>query len=401
MYDAEWILAGFAAVATVVHVFTTAIAVFRCRHTGVSVAAPEGMPSVSIVRPVRGIEHYDAVTLASTFELDYPSYEILFCVARADDPAAQLVEKLIARYPNVPARLLVGEDLGSSNPKLNNVAKGWAAATSEWIVIADSNVLMPRDYVQRLLLSWRKPVGVVCAPPIGSHPDGFWAEVECAFLNTYQARWQYATDTLGYGFCQGKSMLWRRSELDAAGGIAALASEIAEDAAATKIVREAGRIVRLVDRPFAQPLGLRSARTVWSRQLRWAQLRRQSFPLQFIPEIVTGIFPPLLAAGYAVASFDEEALPWAIGGLLAVWLGCEAWLAHAARWHLTWRSPITWLVRDLLLMAIWVGAWVKRSYDWRGNRVVVLKPDRSSWPARGRASEQRWAVLRQVRGRLF
>jgi ceramide glucosyltransferase len=35
--------------------------------------------------------------------------------------------------------------------------------------------------------------------------------------------------------------------------------------------------VRLVDRPFPQPLGYRSAADVWRRQLRWARLRRASF----------------------------------------------------------------------------------------------------------------------------
>ena len=103
--------------------------------------------------------------------------------------------------------------------------------------MADSNVLMPRDYLQRLLAGWRPDTGLLCSPPIGCQPDGFWAEVECAFLNTYQARWQYAADTLGLGFAQGKTMLWRRRDLERAGGIQALAEEIAEDAAATKLVR--------------------------------------------------------------------------------------------------------------------------------------------------------------------
>ena len=41
------------------------------------------------------------------------------------------------------------------------------------------------------------------------------AEVEAGFLNTYQARWQLAADSAGFGFAQGKSMLWRRDLLDA------------------------------------------------------------------------------------------------------------------------------------------------------------------------------------------
>ena len=78
----------------------------------------------------------------------------------------------------------------------------------------------------------------------------------------------------GFGFAQGKTMLWRRADLERAGGIEALAKEVAEDAASTKIVRAAGRKVRLVAQPFPQPLGHRSASEVWNRQLRWARLRR-------------------------------------------------------------------------------------------------------------------------------
>src|SRR5262245_36162035 len=106
--------------------------------------------------------------------------------------------------------------------------------------MADSNVLMSRDYVQRLLQGWRSDTGILCSPPIGSLPRGFWADLECAFLNTYQARWQYAADSLSFGFAQGKSMMLRRQVLAQAGGITALAGEIAEDAAATKIVRSLG-----------------------------------------------------------------------------------------------------------------------------------------------------------------
>src|SRR6516225_9710048 len=219
-------------------------------------------PAVSLVRPLCGIDNYATETLRSTFELDYPRCEILFCVADTADPVLPLVKGLIAAYPTVAARLLIGNDRVSANPKLNNVVKGWRAASNDWIVIADSNVLMPRDYIQRLFASWRADTGLVASPPIGSQPRGFWAEVECAFLNTYQARWQYMVDSFGRGFAQGKTMLWRRAELERAGGIEALGSEVAEDAAATKIVRSAGLKVRLVDRPLAQPLGHRSANEV-------------------------------------------------------------------------------------------------------------------------------------------
>ena len=80
---------------------------------------------------------------------------------------------------------------------------------------------------------------MVSAPPIGSHPRGFWAQMECVFLNTYQARWQYVADTIGLGFAQGKTLFYRRSDIEAAGGLRVLAAEAAEDAASTKIMRAA------------------------------------------------------------------------------------------------------------------------------------------------------------------
>src|SRR5262245_62291758 len=106
--------------------------------------------------------------------------------------------------------------------------------------MGDSNVVMPRGYIGRLLAAWRADTGVVSSPPAGCRPQGFWAELECAFLNTYQLRWQYAAAAIGLGFAQGKSMLYRRSQIERAGGIRLLTTEPAEDEATTKAVRELG-----------------------------------------------------------------------------------------------------------------------------------------------------------------
>ncbi|TIW02623.1 MAG: glycosyltransferase, partial [Mesorhizobium sp.] len=242
------------------------------------IAPPVGAQPVSIIVPSRGVEPFTQETLQRAFSLDWPRYELIFCVAHAEDPVVRLIDAAIARHPKVPARLLISDDRISANPKLNNCVKGWQVARHDWVVLADSNVLMPRDYVQHLMAAWRPDTGLVCSTPIGSRPDGFWAEVECAFLNTLQARWQYAGEALGLGFAQGKSMLWNKPMLDANGGIQALAAEIAEDAAATKLVNSLGLRVNLVASPFEQPLGQRSFAEIWSRQTRWARLRRVTFP---------------------------------------------------------------------------------------------------------------------------
>lgn len=356
----------FCLAALLVHASTVALVLARRRR-----AAPAARPAVSIVRPVCGLENHIEATLASAFRLDHPRYELLICVAHGRDPAVPLVEAMIAAHPEVPARLLVGEERISENPKLNNIAKGWRAAAHDWIVLADSNVLMPPDYLDRLLASWGADTGLVSSPPIGCRPDGFWAEIECGFLNTYQARWQCCADALGHGFAQGKSMLWRREDLDCRGGLRVLGREAAEDAAATRVVRGAGLRVQLVDRPFPQPLGARSAAEVWRRQVRWARLRRASFPACYAPEIVASASLPLAAAALAAPDVGLSPLAGALV-LASAWYGLEALLAWRAGWHLSPVSPLAWLARDLALPALFVAGWFGNDFVWRGHAMRAV-----------------------------
>ncbi len=169
--------------------------------------------------------------------------------------------------------------------------------------------------------------------------------------------------------------MWRREFLDSAGGIRALAAELAEDAAATKLVRRSGQRVRLVAAPFPQPLGTRSFAEVWRRQMRWARLRRDTFVLFFLPEIAAGAVAP-----FAACMIGAAAAGWPLASVaacfLAAWYATECALAHAAGWHLSWRSPIAWILRDLLLPVLWIASWMGNDFVWHGNAMRIA--DRSS-----------------------
>lgn len=364
-----WAAGGFSAVALTVHIVSLALALTRCRASRPS-SLPLPDSAITIIRPVCGLDNYAEETLASTFFLEGADCEILFCAASVRDPVIPLVQELIARHPHANARLLIGNDHVSENPKLNNVVKGWRAATNDWIAIIDSNVLLPRDFPYQLLAARRADTGLISAPPVCAVPEGPWAEIECAFLNSYQARWQYVADSIGLGFAQGKLLFWPRDVLDRAGGIVRLGEELAEDAASTKIVREAGLNVHLLSRPVVQPLGWRDARDVWGRQLRWARLRRVTFPLYFAPELLSGAAIPTLAFAVAALGLDLPAAA-AIGLFLITWYGCEALFVRAAGWHFRSFSPIAWMLRDLLLPALWIQAWTGSEFVWRGHAMTV------------------------------
>ncbi len=370
-------LAGLAIVAScglflAAHLASVIIAAARWRNTAIAKKERYSSIPVTILRPVCGLENFIEETLSSTFRLDHRRYEIVFCVARGSDPVVPLVERLIAANPHVPSRLLIGDERIGSNPKLNNLVKGWEQARYEWIAMADSNVLMPSDYLEHLLAAWQADTGLVCSPPFASRAEGLWAELESVFLNNYQARYQYFADTLGLGFAQGKTMLWRRHDLENWGGIRALAAEPAEDAAATKLVRSFGARVRLVNRPFEQPLGSRSFLAVWNRQLRWARLRRATFPLLYALEIFSPGVVPLVSAALAGPVLGVSALSTAAVFLVLVY-AAEAALAWTSGSPLRLRSPVLWVGRDVLLVGLWTCGWFGRSFTWRGEEPHPLK----------------------------
>lgn len=330
-----------------------------------STAAP--VP-ITLIRPVCGRDPKDEATLGSSFTQDYPDYDLIFCVADAADPVVPLVHDLIAAHPHVPARLLVGDDRISANPKLNNVMKGWAAARSDWIVMADSNLLLPRDYLTQLWAEFRPGVGMVSSPAVGTEPETAAAHLECAYLNTHQARWQLMADQLGMGYAQGKTLFYHRPLIQAAGGLAILGQDLAEDVASTKVTRAAGLVVRLPAAPFAQPVGRRSWAAVWQRQVRWARIRRHGFPALYAAEVLNGALPFAIFAVLGGIGADL------ILAALVLWYAAEWLLAQKGDWPRGYLDVGLWILRDLMNPWLWVQGWRGASFEWRGNVMSSTDP---------------------------
>src|SRR5258705_440595 len=111
---ASW-AAGFCIIMTTVQLVSVAIVAITCRRRTRHLSPPADAPPVTLLRPVCGVDNCADETLGSGFRLDYPDYEIVFCVAHADDPVVALVNRLIEAHPHVPTRLLIGDDRISAN----------------------------------------------------------------------------------------------------------------------------------------------------------------------------------------------------------------------------------------------------------------------------------------------
>ncbi len=384
-----WLLLAVAAGCLALHLTSIALYLIRARWSR-RAAGTLGLPPVALLRPVCGRDPFDVVTLASSFAQDYPNYEIIFCAPSERDPAVPLVESLIAAYPGVRARLLIGDSTITGNPKLNNLWKGWRATGCEWVCMTDGNLLLPPDYLRTVVGSWRAGTGLVSSPAIGIEPDGMAGSLECAFLNSNQARLQFASDHLGHGFAQGKTLFWNRTMLDRAGGIPALGRYLAEDVNATKLVRAAGLNVRLTPLPFAQPIGRRSFREVWARQLRWSRVRRDGFPLIFATEVANGALAPALALTGAGLAFGlaPAAVILSVLLLLVVWYGAESYLVRRVGWPAGPLDLAALPLRDLLIPVLWAATVLDRNIEWRGTAMAPVDAEAAAGAADPAADPQ-------------
>ena len=129
-----------------------------------------------------------------------------------------------------------------------------------------------------------------------------------------------------------------------------------------------GHRIRLAG-PFPQLVGPRSARQVWNRHVRWARLRRASFPLLFAPEIMAGLLPPLVAliAGLGLLGISAPGL---VAGFVALWYVPELLLARIAGWP---RSLAAIMLRDMLLPLIYLAGCAGSNFEWHGKPMTAAR----------------------------
>ena len=105
-------------------------------------------PPVTIYKPLKGLDEGLEENLRSFFRLDYPTFQLLFCVADVEDPAIALVRRLLEEFPDRDAKLVVGCPAFGLNPKVESLAAMERHRRHETILISDSNVRVRPSYLR-------------------------------------------------------------------------------------------------------------------------------------------------------------------------------------------------------------------------------------------------------------
>lgn len=327
-------------------------------------AAGRRFAPVTVLKPVCGLDPGLYVNLRSFCEQDYPEYQVIFGVRSADDPAIDVINRVIRDLPGRDLSLVVDERAIGANGKVSNLVNMYGRAKHDILVVADSDMRVDRNYLKAVAAPFdASNVGAVTCLYKSSPVGGLASVLGSMFINEwFLPSVLVALTFMPVKFCFGATMAVRRSALEAIGGFPALASHIADDYMLGKLIAERGYKVAvaryMVENVVLEP----DLKTLVRHELRWARTVRSVQPLgysfSFVTNGVTMAFLFLLVAQFS-------ALGWA---LLAVALALRILLHYYVRAVFGIRGLATpWLVplRDVLGFLVWCGSFFGRGVHWR------------------------------------
>ena len=332
---------------------------------------PNFTPPVSILKPVRGVDHQAYENFASYCRLDYPEYEIIFALADPDDPAMPVIKKLQADFPGRSIRIVKNVARLGTNSKVNSLCRLVQEAKYELLVMSDSDVRVEPNYLRE-----------AAAPLADSAVGAVTAFCQCLSSGSIVAD----LDALGMcldsvpsalvarklegkmQFAFGWTMATTKKHLSEIGGWEAMVNYHSDDFELGNRIARQGYRVELMSRPVQMVFPQETTGQYFRHELRWSIGLKNVRP-----------------AGYR-GLFFTHGLPWA---LLAAAVAAEAgWaalaVAHllaylALRLGLAWTTGVwglrdpearkrLWLVplRDAMSFIVWLAGFFSNTITWRG-----------------------------------
>jgi ceramide glucosyltransferase len=315
------------------------------------------------LKPLCGRDAGLEQNLESFFLQDHPSFELVFGVTDARDPALEVVSSLMQRFPTVKAKIVVHEGQGALNPKVDNLLGILPEATHDLALVSDSNVRAPRHYVRELatLYADERP-GLVTNLFAGSGERTFGAAIENVQLAGFVAAGTALPTLLGDALLVGKSALFSRRRLERLGGLRRLSDVLAEDFVMGKTFAHAGERVVIAPTVLENVTHGTSLEATFLRQLRWSMLR---FRLRPAAAALEPLASPLVLLPAAWLFAGPWALAWCAALFVLRDLGGWLLLRGTSRAYLPLLlSPL----RELVVLAAWAVAPFRQHVLWRGKR---------------------------------
>ncbi len=346
-------------------------------------------PSVSIIRPVRGLDVGAEANLIAALDLEYPGeVETLLVFDDASDPAYPVLERIARErraLKHEKVRLLVaGPPPANRTGKLNAMMVGLAAARGELIAFNDSDTRPQKSLLRALVDSLLATPGAAdaFAPALVAEAPRTAGDVGYAMMmNAWYgpAALRFAQRNNGLPFIMGQFMVWRREALDAIGGLGSVEGQLVDDMALGRCAAAVGYRNILIDEPLHIFTGGMGPREFWHLAGRWLVFSRNGLPWRFVWEqSLRGVTIWTAIICLIAAIFTSSPLALALSAAALV-------VASAGQFDFHTRfggAPIPrryfWVPVGLVVLTPFVllVSVVRRRVDWRGRSyALALKAD--------------------------
>lgn len=337
----------------------------------------EGLPPVTVLKPLHGDEPLLDAALATLCTQTYPGLQIVFGVQDRADAALAVVARLRARFPACDIAVVTDATPHGANRKISNLINMFPAAKHDVLVIADSDIHAAPNYLRDIVALLAVPgVGLVTTLYAGlPGTRRLPALLGASWINHTFLPGAVLARAMGRQDCLGATMALRRETLIRIGGLPALVDHLADDNVLGQLVRAQGLAVALAPTIPATTVGEASFTALLRHELRWARTIRALEPAAFAASVLQY---KLFWAGLAVLM--APGLP-ALGWFGALWAG-GALVAAATERSLAPRlkglaiaTPL-WLLplRDLISVCVWAVAHAGTRVEWRGHTLHADRP---------------------------
>ena len=331
------------------------------------------LPAVSILKPLKGVDPAAWESFCSHCEQDYPQFQLIFGISDPCDPAAEVVRKLQTKYPNLSIELIVCERIVGANIKVSNLAQMLPTARHEILLVNDSDIRVPADYLRKVMTPLADPgVGMVTCLYRGIPGHTLGSRLESLGISTDFAAGVLAARFLegGIRFGLGSTLAFRRADLHAIGGFETLVDYLADDYELGKRIAGLGRRVVLSEVVVDTLLPAYDLKAFFEHQLRWGRAIRASRRWGYFGLVFTFGLP------WAVLTvLAAEGAPWA-WGLLVTTLLLRLTVALVVGRGVLGDRQLPGLLsliplRDAIAVLVWAASFASNTVVWRGESFVL------------------------------
>ncbi|MGO9518667.1 MAG: bacteriohopanetetrol glucosamine biosynthesis glycosyltransferase HpnI [Candidatus Korobacteraceae bacterium] len=367
-------LCALLAVAGTVYFVIAIWAAKRWQHERSRITGASFTPPVSILRSLKGLDPHMYLAFRSHCLLDYGEYEVLFGFSDQDEPALELVKKLQEEFPLRQIRVVHCRKVLGLNGKVSTLAQMLPQAHYEHIVINDSDIVVPRDYLRSVMAPLAQPgVGMATALYRGIAGKTLGSRMEALGLSAdFMGGVLVARELQGIRFALGGTIATTKTVLAAIGGLEPVAAYLSDDYELGARTAAAGYRVELAGTVVETAVPDYNFRDFWTHQTRWARTVKACRRGEYFGLLVTFA---LIWAALAVLAAPNAWWTWLVLGAAAVTRMASAVVVGRGVVHDPEVLRDLWLVplRDLVALAVWAVSFFGNEVEWRGQRFRLRK----------------------------